>query len=75
MQPALDQLFRMLNNLDQKVQAEIRKGKVADGCTIAALLLMNAAMLHQRIVYGRWLHQRQQTWNSIKNDVNVVRRM
>ena len=26
-----------------------------DGCTIAALLLMNAAMLHQRIAAGGWL--------------------
>ncbi len=31
-----------------------RKGQ-ADGCTIAALLLMNAAMLHQRIAAGGWL--------------------
>ena len=27
----------------------------ADGCTIASLLLMNAAMLHQRIAAGSWL--------------------
>ena len=27
----------------------------ADGCTIASLLLMNAAMLHQRIAAGAWL--------------------
>ncbi|MCY4007681.1 MAG: DEAD/DEAH box helicase family protein [Rhodobacteraceae bacterium] len=27
----------------------------ADGCTIAALILMNAAMLHQRIAAGGWL--------------------
>ena len=27
----------------------------ADGCTIAALLMMNAAMLHQRIATGGWL--------------------
>ncbi len=27
----------------------------ADGCTIASLLLMNAAMLHQRIAAGTWL--------------------
>ena len=27
----------------------------ADGCTIASLLLMNAAMLHQRIATGAWL--------------------
>ena len=29
--------------------------KSADGCTIAALLMMNAAMLHQRISAGRWM--------------------
>ncbi|MDE0212111.1 MAG: hypothetical protein OXJ64_19805, partial [Boseongicola sp.] len=27
----------------------------ADGCTVASLLLMNAAMLHQRIATGGWL--------------------
>ena len=27
----------------------------ADGCTVASLLLMNAAMLHQRIAAGAWL--------------------
>ena len=27
----------------------------ADGCNIAALLLMNAAMLHQRIAVGEWI--------------------
>ena len=27
----------------------------ADGCTIASLLLLNAAMLHQRIAAGAWL--------------------
>ena len=27
----------------------------ADGCTIASLLLMNAAMLHQRVAAGAWL--------------------
>lgn len=29
--------------------------KPADGCTVAALLMMNAAMLHQRIVNGGWI--------------------
>ena len=32
-----------------------KKSDAADGCTIAALLLMNAAMLHQRIAAGDWL--------------------
>ncbi len=39
-----------LDRLDKKQRA-----KQADGCTIAALLLMNAAMLHQRIAKGQWL--------------------
>ena len=40
-----------LDQLDDK-----KRKKQADGCTIAALLLMNAAMLHQRIATGGWLH-------------------
>ena len=39
--------------LDQ-LDAEKRKNQ-ADGSTIASILLMNAAMLHQRIVRGGWL--------------------
>ena len=39
-----------LDLLDDKKRKE-----QADGCTIAALLLMNAAMLHQRIAVGGWL--------------------
>ncbi len=46
---ALDAHFG-LDNLDPAK----RKGQ-ADGCTIAALLWMNAAMLHQRIAAGNWL--------------------
>ena len=49
LRPELDRHFG-LNNLkpdDSKKQA--------DGCTIAALLLMNASMLHQRIANGQWL--------------------
>ena len=34
---------------------EQAKSDAADGCTVAALLLMNAAMLHQRILAGGWL--------------------
>ena len=34
----------------------VRRARTArDGCTIASLLLMNAAMLHQRIAAGAWL--------------------
>ncbi len=45
----LDEYFG-LNHL-----AEDKRKKQADGCTIASLLLMNAAMLHQRIAAGGWL--------------------
>ena len=48
--------------------------KQADGCTIAALLMMNAAMLHQRIANGRWLAGVSDL-ETVKNDVNVVRRI
>ena len=66
--PTLDRHFG-LDNLDE----EKRKSQ-ADGCTIAALLLMNAAMLHQRIANGRWL-SRVSDLDLIKNDVNVLRRV
>ena len=46
--------------------------KQADGCTIAALLMMNAAMLHQRISNGGWLPGISDL-STIKNEVNVVR--
>ena len=36
-------------------QSGAKDEKRADGCTIASLLLMNAAMLHQRIAAGAWL--------------------
>ena len=48
--------------------------KQADGCTIAALLAMNAAMLHQRISQGGWLAGVSDL-AAVKSDVNVVRRM
>ena len=43
----------------------------ADGCTIAALLMMNAAMLHQRISAGRWLDG-VESLDAIKNSNNPV---
>ena len=63
---ALDQHFG-LDNLDRD-----KREKQADGCTIAALLIMNAAMLHQRIANGRWLSGVSDL-DTLKNDVNVVR--
>ena len=46
----------------------------ADGCTIAALLMMNAAMLQQRIANGGWLSGISDL-SLIKNEVNVVQKM
>lgn len=48
--------------------------KQADGCTIAALLLMNAAMLHQRIAAGNWLSGIS-GMDVIKNTPNVTRKV
>ncbi|MYC33979.1 MAG: hypothetical protein F4X64_12495 [Chloroflexi bacterium] len=73
LQPALDQHF-MLDNLDEKAQKAIKEGKAADGCVTGALLLMNAAMLHQRIANGRWLSGVSDL-AIVKNDINVVRRV
>ena len=52
----MDELDGLLNGhfgLDELADAKL--AKQADGCTIAALLLMNAAMLHERIAAGGWL--------------------
>ncbi len=48
--------------------------KQADGCTVAALLMMNAAMLHQRIANGRWLSGVSDL-SLVKNEVNVVQKV
>ena len=68
LQPALDTHF----GLDNLKETEAKKQ--ADGCTIAALLMMNAAMLHQRIAAGRWLSGVSDLAD-VKNEVNVVRRV
>ena len=65
LQPALDKHFG-LDNL-----APGKRSQQADGCTIAALLLMNAAMLHQRIAAGGWLRH-VDPLAAIKNDTQVV---
>ena len=62
---ALDRHFD-LNYLDDKAREN-----QADGCTIAALLMMNAAMLHQRISAGRWLDG-VESLDAIKNSNNAV---
>ena len=69
-----DELTSELNKhfgLDNLKQAALQKQ--ADGCTIATLLMMNAAMLHQRISSGRWLSGISEL-STIKNDTNVVQR-
>ncbi len=65
LQPALDKHFGLDNLKDQE-----RNGQ-ADGCTIAALLMMNAAMLHQRIANGGWLSGVADL-AAVKNATNVV---
>ncbi|MDE2842099.1 MAG: DEAD/DEAH box helicase family protein, partial [Chloroflexota bacterium] len=61
----LDKHFN-LNYLDDKAREN-----QADGCTIAALLMMNAAMLHQRISAGRWLDG-VESLDAVKNSNNPV---
>ena len=61
----LDRHFN-LNYLD-----DTARENQADGCTIAALLMMNAAMLHQRISTGRWLDG-VESLDAIKNSNNPV---
>ena len=51
----------------------LAEGKRNDSCNVAALLLMNAAMLHQRIAIGSWLPI--SNLSEIKNDANVVKQL
>ncbi len=64
LQSTLDNHFQMDN---------LAEGKRNDSCNVAALLLMNAAMLHQRIAVGSWLPI--SNLSEIKNDANVVKRL
>ncbi len=63
---ALDRHFGL-----DKLNEEARSSQ-ADGCTIAALLVMNASMLHQRISNGGWLAGISDLAN-IKNDTKIIR--
>ena len=65
LRPALDRHFGLHN-----LKSDDSK-KQADGCTIAALLLMNAAMLHQRIANGGWLDGVSDL-ETVKNSANVI---
>ena len=65
LQSPLDRHFQMDN---------LAEGKRNDSCNVAALLLMNAAMLHQRIANGNWLSGVSDL-AEVKNDVYVVKRL
>ena len=69
-----DGLLPALNAHFQLDRLKETDKKQADGCTIAALLLMNAAMLHQRISNGGWLSGISDL-ALIKNETDVVRKM
>ena len=58
-----------LDNLNPKAYQE-----QADGCITAALLLMNAAMLHQRIANGGWLPGIS-SLAAVKNDADAASRL
>lgn len=63
---ALDAHFQLDN-----LQAD-KRAKQADGCVTASLIMMNAAMLHQRIANGAWLRGVSDL-SEIKNAVNIRR--
>ena len=68
-----DQLSNILDEYFQLNNLKIEDNKKqADGCTIASLLLMNAAMLHQRIANGNWLPDVSDLI-TIKNSPNIIR--
>ena len=70
-----DELVDALNRhfgLDNLDAASLKRQ--ADGCTIASLLMMNAAMLHQRISAGGWLSGISDL-GAVKNDADVVRKL
>ncbi len=56
-----------LNHLKEESLA-----KQADGCMTASLLMMNAAMLHQRICDDRWM-DKISNLSDLKSSVDVVR--
>ena len=64
--PALNRHFG-LDNLTPE-----SRDKQADGCTIAALLLMNAAMLHQRIAAGEWSIRGVSSLAGLKNAAKPI---
>lgn len=65
LRPVLDRHFGLDNLKPNKDKPR------ADGVTIGALLMMNAAMLHQRIANGRWM-SRVDDLLAVANRTNVV---
>lgn len=68
-QDGLKELLDRHFGLDHLDKDERKKS--ADGCTIAALLLMNAAMLHQRIAKDNWLPGIT-SMSQLKNSTDVI---
>lgn len=69
-----DELLPALNHHFVMDRLKKNDKKAADGCIVAALLMMNAAMLHQRISNGGWLSGISDL-SLIKNEVNVVQKL
>ena len=66
-----DELLPALNRHFGLDQLRETNQNQADGCTTASLLMMNAAMLHQRVANGGWLPGVSDL-SSIKNEAKVV---
>ncbi len=69
-----DELLPVLNRHFGLDRLKDTGKKQADGCTVAALLIMNAAMLHQRIANGGWLSGISDL-SLIKNESNVMQKL
>ncbi len=69
-----DELLSVLNRHFGVDRLKTNDKMQANGCTTAALLMMNAAMLHQRIVNGGWLTGVSDL-SAIKNAVDVVQKL
>ena len=69
-----DELLPALNRHFGLDQLRETNQNQADGCTTASLLMMNAAMLHQRVANGGWLPGVSDL-STIKNEANVVQKL
>ena len=69
-----DELLSALNRHFGLDQLRETNQNQADGCTTASLLMMNAAMLHQRVANGGWLPGVSDL-STIKNEAKVVQKL